>query len=118
MRIRMYNMNALNAFISRMTSTLETAFTNFNVTTPVIKFAKDSTTVEYKISNVDGLQSITFDIDNEDFGLWVILTQDAGTKVTFKRLEDFDEKMDMIKTNMMLKLQLDCIKSAVNDSLV
>ena len=118
MRIRMYNMNALNAFVSRMTSTLESAFTNFNVTTPAVKFTKDSTVVEYKISNVDGLQSITFDIDNEDFGLWVILTQDAdGTKVTFKCIDDFDEKLDKIRTNNMLKMQLDCIKSAVKESI-
>jgi len=114
----MYNMNALNAFVSRMTSTLESAFTNFNVAIPAVKFTKDSTTVEYKISNVDGLQSITFDIDNEDFGLWVILTQDEGTKVTFKHVKDFDEKLDMIKTNNMLKMQLECIKNAVNDSIV
>lgn len=117
MRIRMYNMNALNAFVSRMTATLESAFTNFNVTTPAVKFTKDSTTVEYKISNVDGLQSITFDIDNEDFGLWVILTQDEGSKVTFKHVKDFDEKMDMIKTNNMLKMQLECIKNAVEGSI-
>lgn len=115
MRIRMYNMNALGAFVSRMTTTLETAFTNFNVSTPIVKFTKDSTIVEYKISNVDGLQSVTFDIDNEDFGLWVILTQDAGTKVTFKHIKDFDERLDMIKTNNMLKMQLDCIKIAVED---
>lgn len=114
MRISMYNMNALNAFISRMTSTLETAFTNFNVTAPVVKFTKDSTVVEYKISNVSGLKSIKFEIDNESFGLWVILTRDTGTKVTFKHIEDFDKN----PTNMMLKMQLDCIKSAVNDSLV
>lgn len=117
MRIRMYNMNALNAFVSRMTSSLESVFTNFNVTTPAVKFTNDSTTVEYKISNVDGLQSITFDIDNEDFGLWVILTQDEGSKVTFKCIDDFDEKLDKIRTNNMLKMQLDCIKNAVENSI-
>lgn len=117
MRIRMYNMNALNAFVSKMTSSLESVFTNFNVTTPAVKFTKDSTTVEYKISNVDGLQSITFDIDNEDFGLWVILTQDEGSKATFKCIDDFDEKLDKIRTNNMLKMQLDCIKSAVEESI-
>lgn len=117
MKIRMYNMNALNAFISRMTTTLETAFTNFNVGSPDIKFTKASTVVEYKIMNVDGLQSITFDIDNEDFGLWVILTQDADSKVTFKHLEDFDEKINAIKNNNMLKMQLDCIKNAVEGSI-
>ena len=117
MRIRMYNMNALNAFVSRMTSTLESAFTNFNVTTPAVKFTNDSTVVEYKISNVNGLQSITFDIDNEDFGLWVILTQDESSKVTFKCIDDFDEKLDKIRTNNMLKMQLECIKRAVEGSI-
>ena len=117
MRIRMYNMNALNAFVSRMTSTLESAFTNFNVTTPAVKFTKDSTTVEYKISNVDGLQSITFDIDNEDFGLWIIFTKPEGSMTTIKTLRDFEEKISEIKTNSMLKMQLECIKSAVEDSI-
>ena len=118
MRIRMYNMNALNAFISRMTTDIETSFTSFNVSTPQVKFMKESTVIEYKISNVDGLESISFDIDNEDFGLWVILTQDvnskdADSKVTFRRIEDFDEKLDKIKNNNMLKMQLECIKCGV-----
>jgi len=118
MRIHMYSMNALNAFISRMTTDIETSFTSFNVSTPQVKFMKESTVIEYKISNVDGLESISFDIDNEDFGLWVILTQDvnskdADSKVTFRRIEDFDEKLDKIKNNNMLKMQLECIKCGV-----
>jgi hypothetical protein len=119
MRIRMYNMNALNAFISRMTTEIETSFTNFNVSTPQVKFMKESTVIEYKISNVDGLESISFDIDNGDFGLWVILTQnaDSNSKVTFKHIEDFDEKLDKIKNNNMLKMQLECIKRGVINSI-
>jgi len=115
MRIHMYNMNALNVFISRMTTEIETSFTSFNVSTPQVKFMKESTVIEYKISNVDGLESISFDIDNGDFGLWVILTQDANSKVTFKRIEDFDEKLDKIKNNNMLKMQLECIKCGVKN---
>jgi hypothetical protein len=117
MRIRMYNMNALNAFISRMTTEIETSFTSFNVSTPQVKFMKESTVIEYKISNVDGLESISFDIDNGDFGLWVILTQSANSKVTFKHIEDFDEKLDKIKNNNMLKMQLECIKRGVINSI-
>lgn len=116
MKLRMYNMNALTVFISRMTSSLETAFTVFNVTAPIIKFTKDSTIVEYKILNVDGLKSISFDINNKDFGLWVIFTQDEGSKVTVKGLNDFDEKINKTKNNMML-MQLECIKHGVKDSI-
>ena len=117
MRIRMYNMNALNSFVSRMTTEIETSFTSFNVSTPQVKFMKESTVIEYKISNVDGLESISFDIDNGDFGLWVILTQDADSKVTFKHIEDFDKKLDKIKNNNMLKMQLECIKRGVINSI-
>ena len=117
MRIRMYNMNALNSFVSRMTTEIETSFTSFNVSTPQVKFMKESTVIEYKISNVDGLESISFDIDNSDFGLWVILTQSEGSKTIFTHIEDFDKKLDKIKNNTMLKMQLECIKRGVINSI-
>ena len=117
MKIRMYSMEALSAFITRMTSSLESAFTLFNVNAPVIKFTDDLTLIEYKISNVSGLKSITFEIDNEDFGLWTIFAKEDGSMTTFKFLRDFDETIDKIKDNTMLKMQLECIKHGVENSI-
>lgn len=117
MKIRMYSMEALNAFITRMTSSLESAFTLFNVNAPVIKFTDDLTLIEYKISNVSGLKSITFEIDNEDFGLWIIFAKEDGSMTTFKFLRNFDETIDKIKDNSMLKMQLECIKHGVENSI-
>lgn len=117
MKIRMYSMEALSAFITRMTSSLETAFTLFNVNAPVIKFTDDLTVIEYKISNVIGLRSVSFEIDNEDFGLWVIIAKEDGSMTTFKFLKDFDETIDKINNNTMLKMQLECIKHGVENSI-
>ena len=117
MKIRMYNMSALTEFTSRMNAALGAAFTIYNVSMPTVKFTDDVTNIEFEISNVTGLRSITFEIDNEDFGLWIIFTKPEGSMTTFKRLKDFDETIDKIKDNSMLKMQLECIKSAVEDSL-
>ena len=116
MKIRMYNMNALTEFASRMNAALGTAFTIYNVSMPIVKFTDDVTNIEFQISNVTGLRSITFEVDNEDFGLWIIFAKPEGSMTTIKTLRDFEEKISEIKTNSMLKMQLECIKSAVEDS--
>lgn len=118
MKIRMYNMNALSAIISRFNTALGEAFTIFNVASPTVKFCDDATNIEFQISNVTGLRSITFEVDNEDFGLWIIFTKPEGSMTTIKTMHDFEEKISSIKTNNMLKMQLECIKSAVEDSIV
>ena len=115
MRFRMYSMEALNAFVTRMTTALETSYTPFNVAPPSIHFTNDSAIVEYKISNVDGLESISFDIDNGDFSIWVIFTNAKG-KTTIKSSSDFEEKITAVN-NTMMKLQLECIKRAVENSI-
>lgn len=117
MKIRMYSMEALSAFVTRLNTALGEAFTIYNVAMPNIKFSDDITIVEYKISNVDGLKSILFMIDNEDFGLQVVFTKPGGSMTTFEFLKDFDETIDKIKDNSMLKMQLECIKTAVENSI-
>ena len=118
MKIRMYNMNALSAVISRFNAALGEAFTIYNVSMPSVKFTDDITNIEFEITNVTGLRSITFEVDNKDFGLWIIFTKPEGSMSTIKTMKDFEEKISSIKTNNMLKMQLECIKSAVNDSLI
>lgn len=117
MKIRMYNMNALSAIISRLNSALGEAFSIFNVTAPVVKFTNDVCNIEFQITNVAGLRSITFEVDNEDFGLWIIFAKEDGSMTTIKTMSDFNEKINSIKTNNMLKMQLECIKSAVEGSI-
>lgn len=117
MKIRMYDMNALTAVISRFNTALGEAFTIYNVAMPTIKFTDDLTMITFEISNVDGLRSVSFEIDNEDFGLWVIFATPDGSMTTLKRLKDFDETIDDIENNSMMKMQLECIKNAVENSI-
>lgn len=117
MKLNMYSMNALSAIITRFNTALAEAFTIYNVSMPNIKFTDDVTNIEFEISNVVGLRSITFEVDNEDYGLWIIFAKPEGSMTVIKTLNDFDEKINSVKNNNMLKMQLECIKNAVENSI-
>lgn len=116
MKIRMYNMNALNAVVTRFNEALGQAYTIYNVSMPQIKFTDDVTKITFEISNVVGLKSVTFEIDNEDFGLWIIFAHESSM-ATIKTMRDFNETIEKIKNNAMMKMQLICIKNAVENSI-
>ena len=117
MKLRMYNMSALTDIISRFNTALGQAYTIYNVSMPTVKFTNTVTNIEFEITNVTGLRSITFEVNNADFGLWIIFANPEGSTATIKTLRDFEEKNNAITNNQMMKMQLEYIKSAVEDSI-